>query len=74
MESSVGRVTKSGSAAWQAGASRSSSTWEVTLARPLISDDEWVCLEGFIRAVRHPNGRKPADHRRVLDGIFWSEA
>lgn len=47
------------------------STWEVTLARNLMSDDEWAFFEGFIRAVRHPNGRKPADHRLVLDGIFW---
>jgi len=43
----------------------------VTLARNLMSDDEWAFFEGFIRAVRHPNGRKPADHRLVLDGIFW---
>lgn len=41
------------------------------LARNLISDDEWAFFEGFIRGVRHPNGRKPADHRLVLDGIFW---
>ena len=33
------------------------------LARNLISDDEWAFFEGFIRGVRHPNGRKPADHR-----------
>ena len=41
------------------------------LARNLISDDEWAFFEGFIRGVRHPNGRKPADHHLVLDGIFW---
>lgn len=41
------------------------------LARNLISDDEWAFFEGFIRGVRHPNGWKPADHRLVLDGIFW---
>ena len=41
------------------------------MARNLMSDDEWAFFEGFIRAVRHPNGRKPADHRLVLDGIFW---
>ncbi|WP_276861512.1 transposase, partial [Haematobacter missouriensis] len=28
-------------------------------------------FEGFIRSVRRPNWRRPADHRRVLDGIFW---
>ncbi|WP_283178810.1 transposase [Gemmobacter sp. 24YEA27] len=36
-----------------------------------ISDDEWTFFEGFIRAARHSNGRKPADHRLVLDGISW---
>ena len=41
------------------------------MARNLMSDDEWAFFEGFIRAVRHPNGRKPADHRLVMDGIFW---
>ena len=43
----------------------------MSLARDLMSDDEWAFFEGFIRAVRHPNGRTPADHRFVLDGIFW---
>lgn len=43
----------------------------MSLARNLISDDEWACFEGFIRAVRHPTGRKPVNHRFVLDGIFW---
>lgn len=39
----------------------------------LTSDEEWTFLEGFIRAVRHPTGRNPADHRLVLEGIFcWS--
>ena len=41
------------------------------MARNLMSDDEWAFFEGFIRAARHPNGRKPTDHRLVLDGIFW---
>ena len=43
----------------------------MTLARNLISDDEWAFFERFIHAVRHPNGRKPANHRPVPDGIFW---
>ena len=43
----------------------------MSLARNLISDDEWAFFEGFIRAVRHPNRRKPTNHRLVLDGIFW---
>lgn len=28
-------------------------------------------FERFILAVRAPNGRKPTNHRLVLDGIFW---
>ncbi|MCA0942503.1 transposase [Salipiger pacificus] len=41
------------------------------LARDLISDEEWTFFEWFILVVRAPNGRKPANHRLVLDGIFW---
>lgn len=44
------------------------------MAGNLISGDEWAFYEGFIRAVRHPNGRKPADDRLVLAGIFWRSA
>ena len=36
-----------------------------------MSDDEWVFYERFILSVRAPNGRKPTNHRLVLDGIFW---
>lgn len=36
-----------------------------------MSDEEWGFFEGFILAVRGPNGRKPVNHRLVLDGIFW---
>ena len=36
-----------------------------------MSDEEWAFFEGFILAVRAPNGRKPTNHRLVLDGIFW---
>ena len=36
-----------------------------------MSDDEWAFHERFILAVQAPNGRKPTDHRLVLDGIFW---
>ena len=36
-----------------------------------MSDEEWAFFERFIFAVRAPNGRKPIDHRRVLDEIFW---
>lgn len=41
------------------------------MARNLISNDEWAFFEGFIRAVRQPNGRSASNHRLVLDGIFW---
>ena len=36
-----------------------------------MSNDEWAFHERFILAVRAPNGRKPVNHRLVLDGIFW---
>lgn len=44
---------------------------ETNLARDLMSDEEWRFFERFIQAVRAPNGRKPTNHRLVLDGIFW---
>jgi transposase len=44
---------------------------ETSLARDLMSDEEWAFHERFILAVRAPNGRKPKNHRLVLDGIFW---
>ncbi|SDI67195.1 Putative transposase of IS4/5 family, partial [Aliiruegeria lutimaris] len=36
-----------------------------------MSDEEWAFFERFILSVRAPNGRKPTNHRRVLDGVFW---
>lgn len=36
-----------------------------------MSDEEWACHERFILSVRAPKGRKPTNHRLVLDGIFW---
>ncbi|QRZ12921.1 IS5-like element ISPme2 family transposase [Paracoccus methylovorus] len=42
-----------------------------SVARNLMSNDEWAFFERFILAVRSPNGRKPTNHRLVLDGIFW---
>jgi len=44
---------------------------ETSLARNLMSDEEWAFFEHFIHAIRAPNGRKPTNHRLVLDGIFW---
>ena len=28
-------------------------------------------FEPFLQAVRQPNGRRPTNHRLVLDGLFW---
>jgi transposase len=36
-----------------------------------MSDEEWTFFERFILAARAPNGRKPTNHRLVLDGVFW---
>lgn len=36
-----------------------------------MTDEEWTFFEHFILTTRAPNGRKPANHRLVLDGIFW---
>ena len=41
------------------------------MARNLMSDKEWAFFAPFLAAVRKPNGRRPANHRLVLDGIFW---
>ena len=47
------------------------SAMEISLPRNLMSDDEWSLFEYFILAIRARNGRKPTNHRLVLDGIFW---
>lgn len=44
---------------------------ETSLARDLMSDEEWAFFERFILTVRAPKGRRPTNHRLVLDGIFW---
>ena len=36
-----------------------------------MSDEEWAFFERFILDARGPNGRKPNNHRLVLDGIVW---
>jgi transposase len=33
-----------------------------------MDDAEWAFFEPFLIAIR---GRPAADHRRVLDGVFW---
>ena len=47
------------------------SAMETSLPRHLMSDEEWSLFEHFILAIRAPNGRKPTNHRLVLDGIYW---
>jgi transposase len=36
-----------------------------------MSDEEWVCLEPFVIERGARSGRRPRNHRLVLDGIFW---
>ena len=36
-----------------------------------MSDEEWAFFKRFILTVRGRNGRKPTNHRLVLDGVFW---
>jgi transposase len=39
------------------------------MIRSLISDEEWAFFQPFV--ARQGAGRRPRDHRLVLDGIFW---
>jgi len=41
------------------------------LAQDMMSDEESAFHEGFVLAVRAPNGHKPTGHRLVLEGILW---
>ena len=41
------------------------------MIRGLMSDEEWSCLEPFVIERGARSGRRPRDHRLVLDGIFW---
>jgi transposase len=36
-----------------------------------MSDEEWACLEPFVIERGARSGRRPRNHRLVLDGIFW---
>lgn len=36
-----------------------------------MSDEEWASHEHFILGDRAPKGRKPMNHRLVLEEIFW---
>jgi transposase len=41
------------------------------LIRGLMSDLEWAFFAPFLIENRSHGGRRPQDHRKVLDGIFW---
>ena len=41
------------------------------MIRGLMGDAEWAFFEPFVIERGPKRGRPPADHRRVLDGIFW---
>ncbi len=36
-----------------------------------LTDGEWAVFEPFVTRTGPGRGRPPADHRRVLDGVFW---
>jgi transposase len=36
-----------------------------------MSDEEWAFFEPFVIETGPRRGRRPRDHRRVLDGVFW---
>jgi len=39
--------------------------------RGKLTDEEWAFFESFVSSPGALGGRPPADHRRVLDAIFW---
>lgn len=41
------------------------------MARELMTDEEWAFFAPFLIENRSRGGRPPADHRRVLDAVFW---
>ena len=41
------------------------------MIRGLMSDEEWACLEPFVIERGARSGRRPRNHRLVLDGVFW---
>ena len=41
------------------------------MVRGLMTDKEWAFFEPFVVATGGKRGRPPADHRLVLDGVFW---
>ncbi len=41
------------------------------MVRGLMSDEEWAFFEPFVIERGPRRGRRPRDHRLVLDGVFW---
>lgn len=41
------------------------------MVRGLLSDEEWALFAPFVIEQGPKRGRPPADHRRVLDAVFW---
>ena len=44
---------------------------EAKLIRGLMSDEEWAFFAPFVTTNGPHSGRRPRNHRLVLDGIFW---
>ena len=44
---------------------------EATVVRGLMSDNEWAFFAPFVTKVGARSGRRPKDHRLILDGVFW---
>ncbi len=41
------------------------------MVRGLLTDEEWAFFAPFVIESGPKRGRPPADHRRVLDAVFW---
>lgn len=41
------------------------------LVRGAMSDEEWAIFSPFVIMNGAHSGRRPKNHRRVLDGVFW---
>ena len=41
------------------------------MVRGLLNDEEWAFFAPFVIEQGPKRGRPPADHRRVLDAVFW---
>jgi transposase len=41
------------------------------MVRGLMSDEEWGFFAPFVIETGPRRGRRPTDHRLVLDGVFW---